>query len=137
MSEEHLTDAFDEMRHVLLDCIAFGLSAEMLEPVMRRAESVEHALVMLTLVRDGLETDYISGAAARAARRISKAVRGEVMDRDGRCCVYCGTTEGPFHLDHIKPVSAGGTGEAGNLAVACASCNLSKGAKPLSKWSRK
>ena len=134
MSEEYTQDQFDAMRHAMLDCIAFGMNAQMLEPLLRRAECIEHATVMLLLARDGFEMEFISGQAARAARRISQAVRGEVMERDGRKCVYCGCEEGPFHLDHVKPVSAGGAGSPDNLVVACASCNLSKGAKPLSKW---
>lgn len=130
-------DHFDAMRHAMLDCIAFGMTAEMLGPIMRRAECADHAAIMLMLARDGFEMEFISGASARAARRISEATRGEVMERDGRKCVCCGTTDGPFHLDHVQPVVAGGKATADNLVVACAPCNLSKGSKPLRQWRRK
>lgn len=44
-------------------------------------------------------------------------------------CVYCGA---PFeHADHIWPSSKGGPDEAWNLVPACASCNSSKGARPV------
>jgi 5-methylcytosine-specific restriction endonuclease McrA len=44
-------------------------------------------------------------------------------------CVYCG---GPSTgIDHITPLSAGGTHTPDNLAPACRSCNLSKHGKPL------
>jgi len=36
---------------------------------------------------------------------------------------------GGRHVDHILPLSKGGAHTASNLAVACASCNLSKSAK--------
>jgi hypothetical protein len=65
---------------------------------------------------------------------ISKAVRDYVYERDADRCRYCGTEDGPFHLDHIHPVALGGDNDPENLAVACAACNLSKGAKPLNEW---
>jgi 5-methylcytosine-specific restriction endonuclease McrA len=44
-------------------------------------------------------------------------------------CVYCGGSADS--VDHIEPISAGGTGDWDNLAPACRSCNASKKAKPL------
>lgn len=62
-------------------------------------------------------------------RHILKSVREEVMRRDGLVCGYCKATCGPFHLDHIIPVSRGGKSVADNLIVACAPCNLAKSAR--------
>ena len=62
------------------------------------------------------------------------AVQRHVFERDGNKCTYCGDTEGPFHLDHILPWALGGNHEIGNLTVACAQCNWSKGSKTLSEW---
>lgn len=44
-------------------------------------------------------------------------------------CVYCGGPGGT--LEHIVPVTAGGTNEWANLAGACMSCNSSKNNKSL------
>jgi len=57
---------------------------------------------------------------------IPKAIRELVNERDGEQCVYCLSQEGPFHLDHVVPRARGGTNEASNLVVACASCNRRK-----------
>lgn len=38
------------------------------------------------------------------------------------------------HLEHMNPLSKGGTHSYANCVVACASCNLSKGAKELKEW---
>lgn len=61
-------------------------------------------------------------------------IRRAVIDRDGTACVYCGDTVGPFHLDHVHPVSRGGRSTVGNLVVACVPCNLSKGARTPGEW---
>jgi hypothetical protein len=59
----------------------------------------------------------------------SRAAYPAVYARDGYACRYCGTGAGPFAIDHIHPRSQGGGDEAENLAVACRSCNSSKGAR--------
>lgn len=65
---------------------------------------------------------------------IPASVRRLVISRDGNVCRYCGSTEGPFHIDHVHPVALGGTSSPDNLALACAPCNLSKGARTLEEW---
>ncbi|MCI0691916.1 HNH endonuclease [candidate division KSB1 bacterium] len=48
-------------------------------------------------------------------------------------CEYCRLPqegqEATFHTDHIVPVAAGGETVAENLALACVSCSLRKGAR--------
>ena len=52
----------------------------------------------------------------------------------GNCCAYCGA-EGELHVDHVIPLSRGGTNWPANLRPACPSCNRRKGNKLLSEWS--
>lgn len=47
-------------------------------------------------------------------------------------CSYCGGPAG--EVDHVTPVSRGGTSDWGNLTAACPICNRSKGNKPLLLW---
>lgn len=61
-------------------------------------------------------------------------VRSLIFERDGKVCAYCGSTAGPFHIDHIFPASRGGHSRPDNLVVACATCNLSKGARTPQEW---
>jgi len=43
-------------------------------------------------------------------------------------CEYCLCEVGcDYHIDHIVPISKGGTNELVNLAISCPKCNLSKG----------
>lgn len=60
------------------------------------------------------------GASIKANRRRM------VYERDGGCCVTCGTTE-DLTLDHIVPRSKGGTNAVDNLQTMCRSCNTEKG----------
>lgn len=51
-------------------------------------------------------------------------------------CAYCGCdlSETGMHLDHIIPLSRGGTHTASNVHWVCPRCNLSKGNKLESEW---
>ena len=56
-------------------------------------------------------------------------VRGKLL-RQNNSCYWCGTVLGAgFHVDHVIPLSKGGTNGPENIVCACPSCNLSKGAK--------
>ena len=48
-------------------------------------------------------------------------------------CVYCGATE-HITMDHVIPISRGGTHGIGNLVPACASCNNRKLDKTVMEW---
>ena len=50
-------------------------------------------------------------------------------------CVYCHRgIRGAYHVDHIIPLSRGGSHSMDNLAIACPACNLAKSNKLLSEW---
>lgn len=55
-------------------------------------------------------------------------LRRRILARDDNACRYCGSMDGPFHMDHVMPVSKGGPTTQGNLVTACETCNLRKGA---------
>jgi len=66
-------------------------------------------------------------------RCVSPSKRWAVFERYGFKCVYCGKTaqETTLEIDHVIPVSKGGTNSQHNLVTACPDCNLGKGAKKL------
>lgn len=57
----------------------------------------------------------------------------KVRGRAGEICEYCllpqSSQEATFHVDHIIPRQAGGTTEAGILALACVTCSLRTAAR--------
>lgn len=75
--------------------------------------------------------------AYRYARRARKLNNGPCMTSveyesweaaEPKECFYCGAdcSNGDYHVDHIQPLSKGGTHQAHNLCIACKPCNLTK-----------
>lgn len=64
---------------------------------------------------------------------IPAALRRSVVERAAGRCEYCGLSqegqEATFHVDHVVPQDAGGHTNLENLALACVSCSLRKGAR--------
>ena len=134
--------------HMLEDA---STTEEVLKALAAQADHERHALMMRGLVKM-LATifgraEVAAMVEAEARRQASKrsrnlrelavrkdvtaAVRFEVLQRDGFRCRYCGATPGEAHLrvDHVTPVSGGGTSDEGNLVTACERCNLGKGSR--------
>ncbi len=64
---------------------------------------------------------------------IPASLRRSVIQRADDRCEYCSISQvgqvATFHIDHIIPVVAGGKTTSDNLALACVSCSLRKGAR--------
>ncbi len=55
--------------------------------------------------------------------------------RQKGCCYYCGEKVGNnYHVDHIVPLSRGGSNDISNLVIACPTCNLRKHDKLPHEW---
>jgi len=63
---------------------------------------------------------------------VSRRLRYEILRRDGHTCRYCGgkAPDVALTVDHVVPVSLGGTDEPVNLVAACADCNGGKSSVP-------
>lgn len=57
--------------------------------------------------------------------------RYKILERDNFSCFYCGASgkDTRITVDHVIPMSRGGTNEESNLVAACADCNAGKGRK--------
>lgn len=68
------------------------------------------------------------------------SLRRFVIQRADNRCEYCGISQigqvATFHIDHIIPVATNGETTAENLALACVSCSLRKGARQTLKDSK-
>lgn len=70
---------------------------------------------------------------ARKRKKLSTSLRFEVFKRDAFTCQYCGSRapEVVLELDHIEPISKGGSDELLNLITSCWQCNRGKGDRRL------
>lgn len=75
--------------------------------------------------------EAVYGRRRRTAR--SKIIeksgkRDAIFNRAEGRCEWCGVVlSEDWHLDHLVPMSKGGTDEIENLRASCSSCNLSRG----------
>jgi len=64
----------------------------------------------------------------RPSYQFSRRLRRFIFRRDPNECAYCGSKK-ELQIDHIIPISRGGTNDPKNLQILCRKCNQSKGAK--------
>ncbi|MBE7320297.1 HNH endonuclease [Staphylococcus epidermidis] len=66
-------------------------------------------------------------------KKLSNKIRFEVFKRDNFTCQYCGKSapEVVLNVDHIEPISEGGTNDLFNLITSCFECNNGKRDKKL------
>jgi 5-methylcytosine-specific restriction endonuclease McrA len=64
-------------------------------------------------------------ARANGGTRAWSKIRERILIRDAYLCQYCGNDA--TTVDHVIPISKGGTDEPDNLLAACSRCNYSKG----------
>jgi len=83
------------------------------------------------------------GHARSIRRRARKAAAGGThtpsdirtqLKRQKSRCYWCGKKVMDYHVDHVIPLSRGGSNGPENLVIACPSCNLSKGRKLPHEW---
>lgn len=55
--------------------------------------------------------------------------------RFDHCCAYCGC-QGDLEVEHVVPISKGGSHHLGNIVPACHSCNSNKHTKEAHAWFR-
>lgn len=68
-------------------------------------------------------------------KSVPQSIRFEVFKRDSFTCQYCGhkAPDVLLVIDHIQPVSKGGTNDILNLTTSCKDCNSGKSNKQLNE----
>jgi hypothetical protein len=66
---------------------------------------------------------------SKLSKKLEKQVREESKNRCGYCLTPQSLTSHKLEIEHIYPISKGGTSERENLCLACRHCNLHKSSK--------
>ncbi|RAR59048.1 HNH endonuclease [Onishia taeanensis] len=74
-----------------------------------------------------MQNPEISGVEYQQGTLMGYEVREYLLEKWGRECAYCGTTDTPLETEHVVPRSRGGSHRVSNLAIACHDCNQAKG----------
>jgi hypothetical protein len=67
----------------------------------------------------------------------SKASILKLLKQTNNLCAYCGERPIRMNIDHVIPISKGGTGAIANLVASCYRCNMTKLDKGLSVLKKK
>ena len=76
-----------------------------------------------------LKVKIVKDETIKERRHIPLGLRYKILVRDKNTCQCCGAKASDgiqLHIDHIKPVSKGGTNDFENLQTLCRDCNLGK-----------
>ncbi len=81
-----------------------------------------------------LQHPEITGVAYQRGELAGWEARAYLLEKFGRCCVYCGQSDVPFELDHVVPRSRGGSDRVSNLVLSCHECNAAKGNQTAAEY---
>jgi hypothetical protein len=76
-----------------------------------------------------LETPDIEGVQYQQGELVGYEIREYLLEKNGRCCAYCGVKDVPLQVKHIRPKVLGGSDRISNLTLACQPCNQRKGSQ--------
>ena len=105
------------------------LELKMPRQLISRLESIESAVLTIYNFMDNRLS--LSFRDKKRVCGISNKKRQQIKERDNFTCQCCkanpsGFHEIKWHIDHIIPVSKGGSDEDSNLQLLCSKCNLIK-----------
>lgn len=127
----YLQETYDDYKYLVEKCVI-----ELIKPLIcQTTDEIKNEIKELHKEIDIVynELDMLrrkSRKKNKSKRRlISGKKRHAVFARDNYRCQICGATVddgAKLHIDHILPVSKGGTNDITNLQILCEKCNLGK-----------
>lgn len=109
------------------------VSSPLLVQLVRVASRLGAAEVAALLESQGAApVEWCGGVSPKNDERrvcreaVTAEMKRAVFHLDGNECVYCSATT-LLEVDHLQPVTLGGTNDLDNLVTSCAKCNKKKG----------
>ena len=79
----------------------------------------------------------ISGAEYQQGTLAGYELREYLLEKWDRRCSYCDAQGISLEIDHVRPLSKGGSNRVSNLTLACRLCNQSKGNQSVEEFLKK
>ena len=124
----------ETLRRLVLDDV--DSAAQLLVRTLRLTDEQLDDLAFKARVRQAWQRrtatrpNAIKGSSTGMRRAYLKpSKRRKIFERDGHRCLACATTgdeRNPLTIDHVIPLSHGGTNEQRNLQTLCWTCNMRK-----------
>jgi len=108
-------------------CICITCCIDLLEPIY----TCDYTGITHLTFKHLLTTSF--NRKKRGAIKNYKAILNSLLHKYKFKCVNC-ESKNNLTIDHIIPVSKGGTDDYSNLQILCKSCNSSKGNKTEDEW---
>ncbi len=110
-----------------------------------RRENLEKVRAYQRAYREAHEESERERSRANVRRRLARKANAEgshiardvldLLESQGGLCAYCECTlDENYHVDHMTPLSRGGSDFPENLAITCPNCNLRKGGKTVEEY---
>ncbi|MEU7385130.1 RNA-guided endonuclease IscB [Streptomyces tanashiensis] len=110
------------------------------------APSLRHRVESVCSVVDGLrryapvveihveENTFDIPALTKGRRTEAPGGKARARSRSGESCAYCGASDVPLVVDHVRARARGGTDRPANLLLTCVPCNQEKAARPVEEF---
>lgn len=129
MKEYHVIIEFDDVVSAEIDARA---RADLVSPQLLLARWLtDHVLGYARHLPPRAEYTTLEAEESKRHPRITIKARDRdaIYERDGGKCRHCEGSirfEELFHIDHLVPLSKGGSNDLTNLVLSCVRCNLEK-----------
>jgi 5-methylcytosine-specific restriction endonuclease McrA len=81
-----------------------------------------------------MQNAEIEGVQYQQGELAGYELREYLLEKFNRRCVYCKVNNVPLEIEHIVPLSRGGSHRISNLTLACRPCNQKKGNKTAKEY---
>jgi 5-methylcytosine-specific restriction endonuclease McrA len=118
-------EEFERLRELKAEAFSYLDQAVELSRKSEKRSTREVYYCLISYLQDRMTKEFLPEESNREPLKQSE--RTTVFEKDKYTCQKCGRREA-LQVDHIIPVSKGGTNDLSNLQTLCRSCNLRKGA---------
>jgi Restriction endonuclease len=102
--------------------------------LLNRVQIAECHVETVRFDTHALVNPEVSGVGYQQGTLYGYEVREHLLQKWDRKCAYCGKENVPLEVEHIHPLSKGGSNRISNLTIACRPCNEKKNSRDVREF---